>query len=137
MSRRSQSPATQWSTDIPYWLENSLEVGFQNHSTAFVFGGNNVTLDGHDQGVLDGNGDVWYRWIKTVPNPSNYPGRPHAITFNGLRNSVVRGLSFIRSQMWSMSIINSHYVELADILVNNTGNFVQSCESRQSRGRFA
>ncbi|KAF4979258.1 hypothetical protein FZEAL_4503 [Fusarium zealandicum] len=115
-----------WSTDIEYWLENSLDVGYQNQSTAFILGGNNVLLDGHGRGTLDGNGDYWYQWIRQQENTSNYPGRPHAITLNGLTNSVVRGLTFLRSQMWTMSLIYSHHVSLSDILVNNTGNAAQS-----------
>ncbi|OGM40283.1 galacturan 1 [Aspergillus bombycis] len=115
-----------WSTNIQYWLNHSLPVGYQNQSTAFILGGNNVRVDGHGIGTLDGNGDTWYQWIKEQPNTSNYPGRPHAITFNGLTNSVVRGLRFLRSQMWTMSIIYSHHVEFDSILVNNTGNVVSS-----------
>jgi polygalacturonase len=115
-----------WSEDIDYWLANSLEVGYQNQSTAFILGGDNVRLNGHNSGVLDGNGDFWYEWILEQPNPSNYPGRPHAITFNGLTNSVVRDLAFVRSQMWTMSLIYSKNVLLDNILVNNTGNREQS-----------
>lgn len=90
----------QWSTDIEYWLENSVEVGYQNQSTAFILGGDNVVLDGHGIGTFDGNGDYWYLWIQEQENTSNYPGRPHQITFNGLQNSVVKGMTFLRSQMW-------------------------------------
>ncbi|GAW23068.1 hypothetical protein ANO14919_126180 [Xylariales sp. No.14919] len=115
-----------WSNDISYWLNNSLDVGYQNQSTAFILGGDRVNLNGHGNGTLDGNGDFWYAWIRKQPNTSNYPGRPHAITFNGLRNSVVEGLNFLRSQMWTMSIIYSHYVEFNDIFINNTGNTVSS-----------
>ncbi|XXG94850.1 hypothetical protein Hte_001109 [Hypoxylon texense] len=89
-----------WSTDIQYWLNNSLDVGYQNQSTAFVLGGTDVRLRGYGQGTFDGNGDYWYEWIAQQENTSNYPGRPHAITFNGLRNSVVSGINFLRSQMW-------------------------------------
>ncbi|KAE8395750.1 pectin lyase fold/virulence factor [Aspergillus alliaceus] len=115
-----------WSTDIKYWLNHSLPVGYQNQSTAFILGGNNVRINGHGIGTLDGNGDTWYQWIREQPNTSNYPGRPHAITFSGLTHSVVRGLNFLRSQMWTMSIIYSHHVGLDSILVNNTGNRVSS-----------
>lgn len=90
----------QWSTDIEYWLENSLDVGYQNQSTAFSLGGDNVRINGHGTGTFDGNGDYWYGWIRQQPNTSNYPGRPHALTFNGLTNSVVKELTFLRSQMW-------------------------------------
>ncbi|KAH7143358.1 galacturan 1,4-alpha-galacturonidase B [Fusarium sp. MPI-SDFR-AT-0072] len=116
-----------WSIDIDYWLKNSLDVGFQNQSTAFILGGDNLVINGHGTGNLDRNGDYWYQWIRQQPNSSNYPGRPYAITFNGLTNSVVRGLSFLRSQMCSMSIISSHHVDFHDIFINNTGNKYQSC----------
>ncbi|KAH7136904.1 galacturan 1,4-alpha-galacturonidase B [Dactylonectria estremocensis] len=115
-----------WGTNITYWLNNSLPVGYQNQSTAFVLGGNNVRINGYNRGTFNGNGDEWYKFIRSQPNTSNYPGRPHAITFNGLTNSVVRGLRFLRSQMWTMSIIHSHYVDFSDIFINNTGNFYQS-----------
>lgn len=42
----------KWSPDMQYWLENSLQVGYQNQSTAFVLGGKNVLLNGHGSGVL-------------------------------------------------------------------------------------
>ncbi|KAF2800376.1 glycoside hydrolase family 28 protein [Melanomma pulvis-pyrius CBS 109.77] len=115
-----------WSTDIPYWLNNSLPVGYQNQSTAFVLGGNNLKINGYGTGTFNGNGDYWYEWIRQQPNSSNYPGRPHQITFNGLTNSIVKGVNFLRSQMWTMSIIHSHNSVWQDILVNNTGNKFQS-----------
>ncbi|KAL5443526.1 hypothetical protein PMIN06_008689 [Paraphaeosphaeria minitans] len=126
-----------WSTDITYWLYHSLPVGYQNQSTAFVLSGNNVRINGHGIGNLDGNGDYWYQWIKKQPNTLNYPGRPHQITFNGLTNSVVKGLSFFRSQMWTMSIINSHNNVLEGILVNNTGNVVSSSNTDGANTMFS
>ncbi|KAI1759186.1 pectin lyase fold/virulence factor [Hypoxylon sp. FL1150] len=115
-----------WSTDIQYWLNNSLDVGYQNQSTSFILGGNDVRLRGYSHGTFDGNGDYWYEWISQQENTSNYPGRPHAITFNGLRNSIVSGINFLRSQMWTMSIIYSDHVIFESIFVNNTGNRLQS-----------
>ncbi|KAF1994512.1 glycoside hydrolase family 28 protein [Amniculicola lignicola CBS 123094] len=115
-----------WSTDIQYWLNHSLPVGYQNQSSAFVLGGNNVRIQGHGTGTFDGNGDYWYEWIRKQPNTSNYPGRPHALTLGNLTNSAVHGLNFLRSQMWTMSIIYSHNVVLDGIFINNTGNRVSS-----------
>ncbi|KAF3042713.1 hypothetical protein E8E12_008847 [Didymella heteroderae] len=112
--------------ELLYWLNASLPVGYQNQSTAFVLGGNNVRIDGHGVGTLNGNGDYWYQWIKKQSNTSNYPGRPHQITFNGLTNSIVKGLRFLRSQMWTMSIIHSYDSAWQDIFINNTGNVVSS-----------
>ncbi|CAG8022233.1 unnamed protein product [Penicillium salamii] len=116
-----------WSTDIPYWLNNSLDVGYQNQSTALILGGNNVRINGYGKGNFDGNGDYWYQWIRKQPNTSNYPGRPHAVTFDKLTNSAIKGLTFFRSQMWyarlfwsitlgtglkavSNLLLNSHYL---------------------------
>lgn len=47
-----------WSTDIDYWLNHSLPVGYQNQSSAWFFGGNNVHFYGNGYGTLDGNGQV-------------------------------------------------------------------------------
>ncbi|KAJ4393820.1 hypothetical protein N0V93_003035 [Gnomoniopsis smithogilvyi] len=121
-----------WSTDIEYWLNNSLPVGYQNQSTAFVVGGDNVTIDGSGVGTLFGNGDVWYAFIKTQAETSNYPGRPHAITFNGLTNSLVTGVNFLRSQMWTMSIIYSQNVTLENIFVNNSGSNTDGADTIRS-----
>ena len=48
-----------WSTDIPYWLTHSLPVGYQNQSSAWLFGGDNIHWNGYSYGTLDGNGQVW------------------------------------------------------------------------------
>ena len=77
-----------------------MDVGYQNQSTALIIGGNNVRINGYGRGTFDGNGDYWYRWIREQPNTSNYPGRPHGVTFDNLTNSIIRGLTFLRSQMW-------------------------------------
>ncbi|CAI7626411.1 unnamed protein product [Penicillium pancosmium] len=116
----------EWSTDIMYWLNNSMEVGYQNQSTAFIIGGDDVRINGFGTGTFNGNGDDWYKWIRQQKNTSNYPGRPHALTLSHLTNSAIHGLRFLRSQMWTMSIIHSHNVVLDSIFINNTGNSAQS-----------
>jgi galacturan 1,4-alpha-galacturonidase len=88
---------TQWSTDTSYWLGASLDVGYQNQSTAWILGGDNMRINGFGYGTIDGNGQTWYNLVKGI---SNYPRRPHGITFNGLTNSVVQGVRFVQSQMW-------------------------------------
>jgi len=107
-----------WSTDISYWLANSLPMGYQNHSTAFILGGDRVHMySSTGVGTFDGNGQVWYDAYGTI---SNYPRRPHQITFNGLTNSVVEGIKFVQSQMWTMTLIYSSKVLMQDIYINNT-----------------
>jgi galacturan 1,4-alpha-galacturonidase len=45
-----------WSDNIPYWLGHSYSVTYANLSTAWFFGGENVTFKGFGQGRFNGNG---------------------------------------------------------------------------------
>ncbi|KAK8131421.1 glycoside hydrolase family 28 protein [Apiospora sp. TS-2023a] len=106
-----------WDQNIPYWLNHSLPVGYQNQSSAWLFGGENVHWDGHGYGTLDGNGQVWYDFVNGT---NNYPGRPHQITVTGSRDSVFQGIRFVQSQMWTVTIIHSENILMEDIYVNST-----------------
>lgn len=86
-----------WDTNIDYWLNHSLPVGYQNQSSVWLFGGDSVNWDGHGYGTLDGNGQVWYDFVNGT---NNYPGRPHQITIMGTTDSVFEGIRFVQSQMW-------------------------------------
>jgi hypothetical protein len=89
-----------------------MPIGYQNQSTVWYLGGDNVTFDGHGSGTFHGNGQVWYDFVNGV---SNYPSafkssatglakklveRPMALTIWNTRNSGFQGLRFIQSQMW-------------------------------------
>ncbi|KAK4612343.1 Alpha-L-rhamnosidase rgxB [Fulvia fulva] len=107
-----------WGTDIDYWLSHSLPVGYQNQSSAWFFGGDQIHLHSSTgTGSFDGNGQVWYDFTNGA---SNYPRRPHQITFSHLTNSVIEDMRFLQSQMWTMTLINSENVLLQDIYVNST-----------------
>lgn len=109
----------EWNTDFDYWLAHSLPFGFQNQTSAWHLGGENIHVFGHGYGTLYGNGQAWYDFNKGV---SNRHGRPHALTITDTKNSVIEGLRFIKSQMWSMDVIRSEKVLLQDIYVNNTSD---------------
>ncbi|KAL0935455.1 exo-rhamnogalacturonase b [Colletotrichum truncatum] len=106
-----------WSNDTTYWLSVSMPVGFQNQSTVWHFGGDRVVWEGHGVGTLDGNGQAWYDLNK---GGSNMPHRPMNINFRGFSNSVVKGLRFVQSQMWTMNIMYSENLLFEDIYVNST-----------------
>ncbi|KAI9702683.1 MAG: hypothetical protein M1820_006067 [Bogoriella megaspora] len=108
-----------WSDDIDYWLDNSMPIGYQNQSTVWFFGGDNVTFEGYGCGTFDGNGQAWYNFVN---GQSNYPNRPHAFTPWYLTNSEVTGLRFVQSQMWTMSILHSDSVLFQNIYVNSTSS---------------
>nr|GAT49491.1 pectin lyase-like protein [Mycena chlorophos] len=105
--------------NISYWLNNSLPIGYQNQSSAWFLGGNNISFNGHGHGTLNGNGQIWYDYTKGV---SNIAGRPHALTISKTNNATFTGLRFVQSQMWTMAIVNSSFVDLNDIYVSSTSN---------------
>lgn len=114
-------------SNLDYWLNHSLVVGYQNQSTAWRLGGDSITFNGYGTGTFNGNGDAWYRFIN---GRSNYPGRPHQLTITDTTNSTFEGLNFLQSQMWTMTVIHSSDVLLQDIYVNNTSKTGVSYTSR-------
>ncbi|KAL9084558.1 MAG: hypothetical protein Q9159_005176 [Coniocarpon cinnabarinum] len=74
-------------------------------------------MEGFGVGTLNGNGQVWYEFNA---GRSNYPRRPHAITYSGLSDSLVQGMRFLQSQMWTMTLIHSENVLLQDIYIDNS-----------------
>ncbi|KAJ4358430.1 uncharacterized protein N0V89_003013 [Didymosphaeria variabile] len=96
----------EWSKDIDYWLNNSLPIGFQNQSTAWLLGGDNIHFYGHGYGTLFGNGDVWYVFNNGT---SNLQGRPHAISIHNTTNSLIEGLRFIQSQISNIYMANNTF----------------------------
>jgi len=104
-------------SDIQYWLNNSLYIGFQNQTSAWFFGGENVHFYGHGYGTLHGNGQDWYTYAN---GRGNLHGRPHAITISDSKECVIEGLNFIKAQMWTMTVARSERILLQDIYVNNS-----------------
>ena len=107
-----------YSTNVPYWLLHSINVGLQNQSTAWLFGGNNVTLDGTG-GSINGNGQTWYTQNQ---NNSNEPGRPISITFYNSTNLLVENLRIMQPQFWATFITYSKNVTMRNIYITATSN---------------
>ncbi|KAF6234758.1 hypothetical protein HO173_006978 [Letharia columbiana] len=108
-----------WSTNVPYWLSHSYDVVFQNLSTAWLFGGTNVTFKGYGQGRFNGQGQVWYDENR---NNSNQPGRPIAITFYNSTNLFVDGLTWSQPQFWHSFISHSNNVTVTNVHMNATSD---------------
>ncbi|KAK4955521.1 hypothetical protein LTR10_006460 [Elasticomyces elasticus] len=107
-----------FSTNVPYWLSHSINVGLQNQSTAWLIGGTNVSFIGHG-GLIDGNGQT--RYDENRDN-SNQRGRPITITFSNSTNLFVDGLSIIQPQFWAIFVSYSQNVTMNNIYVNATTN---------------
>lgn len=100
-----------FSSDVDYWLRHSLDVVFQNQSSAWVIGGHNLTLRG---GTYDGNGQAWYNENK---NRSNRPGRPISMTIFNATDVVIDGLTVHQPQFWALFVSFSRNVQLNNIAV--------------------
>ena len=109
----------RYSTNIPYWRSHSFDVVLQNQSTAWLFGGTNVTLRAGEGGFYNGSGQAWYTQNR---NNSNEPGRPISMTFYNSTNLLVDGLRFIQPQFWATFIWQSQNVTLRNIYVNATSD---------------
>ncbi|QKX53026.1 uncharacterized protein TRUGW13939_00097 [Talaromyces rugulosus] len=108
----------KFSTNITYWRENVFSVIYQNQSTAWLFGGENVTLRG-EGGWINGNGQTWYTWNK---NKGNQFGRPISITFFNSTNLLADGLTILQPQFWATLVWQSQNVSLTNFFVNATSD---------------
>ncbi|KAJ5624052.1 hypothetical protein N7510_000361 [Penicillium lagena] len=108
----------RFSDDIPYWLSHSYNVVLQNQSTAWLFGGTNVTLRG-EGGWYNGQGQAWYTENQ---NNSNQPGRPISITFYNSTNLLVDNLRIIQPQFWATFVSYSKNVSITNLFVNATSD---------------
>lgn len=109
----------RWSTDIPYWLNNSYPLVLQDQHTAWLFGGENVTFRGEQGGWYNGNGQAWYTQNQ---NQSNQPGRPISITIIDSKNVLIDGLSIVQPQFWATFVVQSKNVSITNFYVNATSN---------------
>ena len=103
--------------DVQYWIDNRIEFAFQNQSLAIVISGHDFTLDGHDTGGIDGNGQAWYEYAGTYGNKY---GRPMSLAIANASDVVIKNFSIKQPQFWASIIIRSKNVIMRDIYVNAT-----------------
>jgi len=90
-----------FSNDTAYWQANSFRFVFQNVTTFFKLGGNDVNIYGG--GTLDGNGQVWYDLYAS----NIYTLRPVLIGIDGLHNSIISDLVLRYSPEYYHFVANS------------------------------
>ncbi|KAF9458085.1 pectin lyase-like protein [Collybia nuda] len=118
-----------WGTNITYWRANGLPLDYLNMTTAWMFGGKNVTFEGHGTGTFDGNGQLWYDFTQGV---SNLPGRPISLMITNTTKSLFSRIRFVQSQFWTMAIKNSEDVLLDGIYIKSTSS--SSAPARNTDG---
>ena len=91
----------QFTNDTDYWQEHSFKQIFQNATTFFQIGGEDVNVYG--EGTLDGNGQVWYDLYAKDPLIL----RPILVGIVGLNGGTIGPLKLRYSPQWYQFVANS------------------------------
>lgn len=87
----------QYSTDVRYWILHGSYYYFQNISIAMEFSGENIVIDGHGSGTIDGQGQVWYDLALGV---GGLYGRPIPFCLRNVKNAVAKNFRILQSGKW-------------------------------------
>lgn len=87
----------RWSSDIQYWLGNSIGVEYAQRSTAWRIGGQDISIRGFGKALFDGQGQFWYDQNR---GGSNQAGRPISLTLWHAKNVFIDGITWRQSQFW-------------------------------------
>ena len=102
----------QFTNDTDYWQANAFKQIFQNVTTFFQLGGNDVNVYGG--GLIDGNGQVWYDlYAKNI-----YILRPVLFGTIGLHNSSIANLNLRYSPQYYNFVANSSNVVFSNISIS-------------------
>lgn len=79
--------------DIAFWTsaDGAFPITYQNSSTFWKFGGEDVNIYGGGVGTINGNGEVW--WDAQLTNDSLV--RPILFVADGLEGATISGLNFV------------------------------------------
>ncbi|OBT97766.1 Exopolygalacturonase [Pseudogymnoascus verrucosus] len=105
-----------FSNDTDYWQANSFPFVFQNVTSFFKLGGNDVNIYGG--GTIDGNGQAWYDlYAKDI-----YTLRPVLFGVDGLKNSILSDLVLRYSPQYYHFVANSSNVIFDNINIAGGSN---------------
>ncbi|ORY61546.1 pectin lyase fold/virulence factor [Pseudomassariella vexata] len=101
-------------SDVYYWAENSFKFAFQNQSTFWKFGGEDVNIYGdlsNDKSVIDGRGQAY--WEAVVTNKTLV--RPVLFSMDGMKGSTMSNLRMRNTPAWFNLIANSTDILISDM----------------------
>ncbi|KAJ8082216.1 hypothetical protein PM082_008063 [Marasmius tenuissimus] len=98
--------------DIDYWLANSFQFAFQNQSTFWLLGGNNIVLSGG--GTIDGAGQAWYDALAS----NSTLQRPITMTIFQGTGVVVENVKMINGPNWFNLVNESRNVTYNNITIS-------------------
>ncbi|KAL4959390.1 Exopolygalacturonase X-2 [Aspergillus stella-maris] len=101
----------EFCTDIDFWQPNTFKFHFQDASSWWVWGGEDVHLYGAGTGEINGNGQAWYDAYAL--NSSIH--RPLLFITDGWHGGSITGLKLRQSPNWHNFIANSSDILISDI----------------------
>lgn len=105
-----------WSGDnIQYWLSHSYSVTYAGRSTAWLFGGTNISMRGYGKALFNGNGQIW---IDQNHGQGNQNGRPISLTIWKGTNILVDGITWRMAQFWHTFVAHSQNVTMTNLDMN-------------------
>ncbi|KAF2754991.1 polygalacturonase precursor [Pseudovirgaria hyperparasitica] len=102
----------QFTNDTDYWQANAFNHTFQNATTFFQLGGEDVNVFGG--GTIDGNGQVWYDLYAS----NIYILRPILFGTIGLKGGSIADLNLRYSPQWYNLVVNSSDVVFSNITIS-------------------
>ncbi|KAL5456208.1 hypothetical protein PMIN06_004008 [Paraphaeosphaeria minitans] len=120
-----KSGTIKFTNDTDYWQANAFKQVFQNASTFFQLGGEDVNVYGG--GTFDGNGQVWYNLYAK----NNLVLRPILFGTIGLKSGRIEDLNLRYSPQWYNLVANSTNVVFSDISIsgyNSSSNIAKNTD---------
>lgn len=106
----------EFTDNTTYWQENSFQFVFQDATSFWLLGGNDVSIYGG--GTINGNGQAWYNLY--VQNDTTL--RPTLMGVEGLYNSVISNLNLVQSPTYHYFVANSSNVVIENMNIDSTSN---------------
>ncbi|KAK7683589.1 hypothetical protein QCA50_013427 [Cerrena zonata] len=108
--------------DVEYWLNsnNTYRVVFiQSQASWFVITGHDFTIDAHNTGGINGNGQTWWSFYGNRSR-SDGDGRPIAFTLSNVTRGTVRDFRIESQPFWCNTVAQSQGVVYDGMMCNAT-----------------
>ncbi|KAG6917365.1 hypothetical protein DXG01_002830 [Tephrocybe rancida] len=108
--------------DIQYWLNanNTYRVVFiQSQASWFVVTGSNFTIDAHEVGGIQGNGQPWWSYFQTHARADG-DGRPISLTLWKAQRATIKNFRIESPPFWSNAAAESSEIVYDGMHVNAT-----------------
>ncbi|EED15423.1 extracellular exo-polygalacturonase, putative [Talaromyces stipitatus ATCC 10500] len=115
----------KFTNDTNYWINNAFQITFQNSTTFFKLGGQDVNIYGG--GTIDGNGQVWYDLFTQNATLQ----RPILMGIIGLEGGSIGPLKLRYSPSWYHIVANSSGVVFDGIDISgysSSGNVAKNTD---------